>query len=200
MSTRVLLIRHGDNDFVGRTLAGWLPGVHLNRSGRRQAEKLAERLSGAPIRAIYTSPLERTCETAAPLAARLGLELRISEGLGEVRLGEWTGRAIRDLEDDPQWRRFNAARSSTRIPGGELMLEVQARMVEAFEGFRRNHPDSMVAAFSHGDPIRVLLLDALGMPLDYIHRLEISTAGVSVIELNEWGPTVLRVNDTGELP
>ena len=200
MSTRVLLIRHGDNDFVGRTLAGWLPDVHLNQSGRRQAERLAERLAGAPIRAIYTSPLERTCETAAPLAARLGLELRLSEALGEVHLGEWTGRGIRDLEDDPQWRRFNAARSSTRIPGGELMLEVQARMVEVFEGFRREHPESLVAAFSHGDPIRVLLLHALGMPLDYINRLEISTAAVSVIELNEWGPVVLRINDTGELP
>ncbi len=200
MSTTILLIRHGDNDYAGHTLVGWTPGIHLNESGRRQAEKLAKRLSSAPIRAIYSSPLERTRETAAPLAARLGLEVRICEALGEIRFGDWTGRKVAELEDDPLWRRFNTQRASTRVPGGEWMLEVETRMVEAFEGFRREHPDELIAVFSHGDPIRAVLMHYLGMPVDFIHRLEIPTTGVSVIALNESGPVVLRMNDTGELP
>ncbi len=199
MSTTVLLIRHGDNDFAGHTLVGWTPDIHLNDSGRWQAERLPERLARAPIRAIYSSPLERTLETAAPLAHRLGLQVRICEALGEVHFGDWTRRTIRELEPDPLWQRFNAQRSSTRIPGGESMLEIQSRMVAACEGFRRDHPDSVIAAFSHGDPIRAVLMHYLAMPLDFIHRLEIQTAAVSVIEFHDWGPVVLHVNHTGEL-
>jgi probable phosphomutase (TIGR03848 family) len=200
VSTTVLVIRHGDNDWVGRTLAGWTPGVHLNARGREQAVRLAGRLAGVPVRAIYSSPLERTRETAEPLARQLGLEVRVSDALGELRLGEWTGRKLCELENDPLWRRFNTQRSTTRIPGGELTLEVQTRMVEAFEGIRRRHPDSVVAVFSHGDPIRAILLHYLGMPLDLMHRIEVEPASVSVVALHEWGPHVQRINDTGTLP
>ncbi len=199
MSTTILLIRHGDNDHAGHTLVGWTPGIHLNESGRRQAERLPERLSRAPIRAIYSSPLERTLETAAPLARQLGLEVRSCEALGEVQFGEWTGRTIRELEPDPLWQRYNAQRSSIRVPGGESMLEIQSRMVAACEGFGRDHPDSVIAAFSHGDPIRAALMHYLAMPLDFIHRLEIQTAAVSTIVLHDGGPLVLHVNHTGEL-
>lgn len=200
MSTTVLLVRHADNDYIGHTLAGWTPGIHLNDSGRRQAERLAGRLAKLPVRAIYSSPLERTRETMEPLAIRLGLEVRVCDALGEIRLGQWTGRAIRELADDPVWQRFNRERSTARVPGGETMLEVQARMVGAFEKIRGNHPDSVVVAASHGDPIRAVLMHYLGMPLDFIHRLEIQTASVSTIVLNDWGPAVLRINDTGDLP
>jgi probable phosphoglycerate mutase len=200
VSTTVLVIRHGYNDWVGRTLAGWTPGVHLNARGREQAERLAQRLAGVPIRVLYSSPLERTLETAEPLARQLGLEVRVCEALGELRLGEWTGRKLCDLENDPLWRRFNTQRSTTRIPGGELTLEVQARMVNALEGIRREHPDSVVAVFSHGDPIRSLLLHYLGMPLDLMHRIEIEPASVSVVALHEWGPQVMRMNEMGTLP
>lgn len=199
MSTTVLLVRHGDNDFTGHTLIGWTPGIHLNDRGRLQAARLAERLGHVPIRAIYSSPLERALETMEPLAARLRLEIRTCDALGEIRIGEWTGRTIRDLESDPRWQRFNMHRSTARIPGGELMLEVQTRMVEALEEIRRNHPEETVVAASHGDPIRAALLHYLGMPLDFIHRLEIRTASVSVIVLNDWGPVVSRVNETGDL-
>jgi probable phosphoglycerate mutase len=200
MSTTVLLVRHGDNDFSGNTLAGWTPGIHLNESGRRQAELLAGRLAKAQVRAIYSSPLERARETMEPLARRLGLEVHLCDALGEIRIGEWTGRTFRELEEDPVWQRFNRLRSTVRIPGGETMLEVQSRMVDALEEIRRSHPDSVVAAASHGDPIRAVLMHYLGVPLDFIHRLEIQTASVSVIALNDWGPVVMRVNDTGEMP
>ncbi|HVX65749.1 MAG TPA: MSMEG_4193 family putative phosphomutase [Bryobacteraceae bacterium] len=200
MSTTVLVIRHGYNDWVGRTLAGWTPGVHLNARGREQAEQLCRRLSGVPIQAIYSSPLERTRETAGPLSRQLGLEVRVCDALGELRLGEWTGRKLCDLENDPLWRRFNTQRSTTRIPGGEHTLEVQTRMAEAFEGIRRSHPNAVVAVFSHGDPIRAILLHYLGMPLDLMHRIEIEPASVSVVKLHEWGPQVMRMNDMGVLP
>jgi probable phosphomutase (TIGR03848 family) len=194
VTTTILLARHGDNDSVGHTLVGWTPGIHLNQRGRDQADRLAARLSDAPIQAVYSSPLERAVETAEPIARSHGLAVGLIEAVGEIRLGQWTNRAIRDLRDDPDWRRFNAQRSTTRIPGGETMLEVQTRMVDAFEALRRKHPDQTIVVVSHGDPIRGILMHYLGMPLDFIHRLEIGTASLSTILLHDWGPQVLSIN------
>jgi probable phosphomutase (TIGR03848 family) len=196
MSTTIFLMRHGDNDWIGHTLVGWTPGIHLNENGRRQAESLGDRLGKLPIAAIYSSPLERARETAAPLAARLGLDVRTCEALGEIRLGEWTGKKVVELEDDPLWRRFNRQRSTTRIPGGESMLEVQLRMVDAFEKIRAAHPDSSVAVFSHGDPIRAIVMHCLGTPLDFVHRVEVYPASISRIILNDQGPLVVTLNET----
>jgi probable phosphoglycerate mutase len=198
--TTFLLIRHGDNDYLRHTMVGWMPGIHLNENGREQAERLAERLSQCPIRAIYTSPLERARETAEPLARRLGIEPRVTDALGEVRLGEWTGRTFEELQRDPRWRQFNTFRSGARIPGGETMLEIQQRTIGALEAMHREHPDGTVAVVSHGDPIRVILCYYLGMPLDFIHRLEIETASVSVVKLGDDWAQVLRVNVTEALP
>ena len=198
--TTILLVRHGENDLVGRTLAGWTPGVHLNAKGRAQAEALAARLAAAQVRAIYSSPLERAWETAEPLARRLGLPIVRCDAVGEIRFGDWTGRAISEIEADPAFRRFNSDRASARIPGGESMLEVEARMVEALEEMRRRHGGETVAVFSHGDPIRAALAHYLGLSLGLIDRLEVRTGSVSVVVLRDWGPLVLRINDTGELP
>lgn len=198
--TTYLLIRHGENDAIGNTLTGWLPGLHLNEKGREQARRLAERLAGVPVRAVLSSPLERTRETAEPIAARLGLEIEIREEIGELRLGEWTGRSLKELRKDPVWRQFNEHRATARIPGGETMLEVQARMLEVVFELHGRYPDGTVVLVSHGDPIRSILCYLMGIPLDLIHRIEASTASVSVATLAEWGPRVLRVNDTGGLP
>ncbi|MCL5745502.1 MAG: histidine phosphatase family protein [Acidobacteria bacterium] len=188
------LIRHAENDYVGRRLAGWSPDVHLNEEGRAQAGRLADRLANTGISVLYSSPLERALETAAPLAERLGLEVQIRDALGEIRFGEWTGHYIEDLRQDPLWQHYNAFRSSTRAPGGESMLDVQLRIVTEIESLRRQHTDGTIAIVSHGDAIRAAVLHYAGIPLDLMHRIEISTASVSVISVEDHGPQVLGLN------
>jgi probable phosphoglycerate mutase len=188
------LIRHAENDWVGKRIAGWLPEVHLNEQGRAQAEVLAERLARSGIGAIYSSPLERAVETAAPLARRLGLEVQTSDAIGEVHFGDWTGCDLAALEADPRWRWFNTFRSGARIPGGELMIETQTRFVAELERLRDREPGGTVAVVSHGDPIKAALAHYAGIQLDLFHRLEISPASVSVVVLEEWGPRLLRIN------
>lgn len=192
--TTVLLIRHANTDAVGRTLAGRGPGVHLNAAGKAQALELAERLASAPIKAVYSSPLERARETAAPLATRLGLPVQIREEIGEIDIGRLTGQELAALADDPAWKRFNTVRSLARFPGGEAMPEVQARMASAMEEFRRRHADEMIAVVSHAEPIRALLALFLGIPLDLIDRFEISPASISTVRLSECAPVVLGIN------
>ncbi|MGA3023723.1 MAG: histidine phosphatase family protein [Bryobacteraceae bacterium] len=192
--TTFLLIRHGMTDAVGKTITGRFPGVHLNEIGQKQAADLAVRLRLWKIDAIYSSPLERAVETAAPTARRLRLNVMKSEALSEVDFGEWSGRTLEELNQLPEWRLFNTFRSSTRAPGGELATEVQTRMVEQLTRYSRQHPDQTVAVFSHADAIRLTLAHFLGMPIDLMHRLEIRPASVSALRLAEWGPQVLLMN------
>ena len=196
--TTFLLIRHAACDPVGASIAGWAPGIHLNEQGRAQGERLAARLAGPPVTAVYTSPLERARETAAPLAARLGLGVHIEEGLGEIRFGEWTGRTLEELSALPEWRRFNSFRSGTRVPGGELLLEVQTRAVAALDRLRARHPGEMIALISHGDVLKAVIGHYAGIPIDLLERLEIDPASVSVVAVHDWGARLLRLNDTGE--
>src|SRR4051794_1762477 len=121
--TTFLLIRHGQTATTGISITGWQPGHHLDATGQRQAQVLAERLGAVPIRAIYTSPLERAIETAEPTAKRHQLKSVCRTELGEIRVGDWEGMAIQELEGREDWRRFNTFRSTTRPPGGELMAE-----------------------------------------------------------------------------
>lgn len=193
--TTFLLIRHALNDTVGRLIAGRAPGVRLNADGRAQAESLAERLAGLPLTAVYSSPLERARKTAEPLARRHGLEVRISEAFNELDFGGWTGRSLFELEADEHWRRFNSFRSSTRPPGGETMLEAQARMIAGLERLRADSGDAKVAVVGHGDPIRAAVMHYAGIPLDLFLRVEISPASVSVLELSDYGPRILSLND-----
>jgi probable phosphoglycerate mutase len=192
--TTFLLIRHGVTDAVGKTITGRLPGVHLNEAGQRQADDLPTRLKRWKIDAIYSSPLERALETAAPAARKLGLKVLMSEALSEVDFGEWSGRSLAELDQLPEWRLYNTFRSSARAPGGELATEVQTRMVEQLTRYSRQHPDQIVAVFSHADAIRLALVHFLGMPIDLMHRLEIRPASISAVRLAEWGPQVLLMN------
>lgn len=198
--TVYFLIRHAATDMVGRAIAGWLPGIHLNPEGRAQAAALAERLAGVPLAAIYSSPLERAQETAAPLARLLRVGVETRERLGEIRFGDWTGRSFRDLADDPLWRRFNSDRGNTRAPGGELMLETQSRVVVELEWVRGRRPNEAVAVISHGDVIKAALAHYSGVHLDLFQRIEIAPASVSIVSVDESGPRILRVNDTGVWP
>lgn len=189
----VLLIRHGLCDTVGRSIAGRFPGTPLNPTGVHQARGLAERLKALPIEAVYSSPQDRTRETAGPLAELLGLPVRISPGLDELDFGAWTGRTLDALRDDPEWRRFNTERGSTRIPGGETMGEVVARATAELSRIASEHPEALVAAVTHGDVIRALLAAYAGMPLDCMLRLEVAPASVSAVRLGS-EPLVLAVN------
>ncbi len=199
--TRVLLIRHGINDYVKTgKLAGRLPGVHLNAEGQEQAQALAERLSAATIAAIYSSPLERTRETAAPLAGRLGLPVQMLDDLLESDCGEWAGQAIAELNQTDLWRQIQICPSTARFPGGESQAEIQARMVRAIETLRSAHPGQTVAAVSHSDPIKLALAFYMGLPLDLYQRLEIAPGSISELAFTSLRPMLARLNDCAHVP
>lgn len=195
--TTLLLIRHGHTDWIGKTLAGHTPGVGLNKDGQRQAERLAERLRAFPVRAICSSPLQRTLETAVPIARTFSLEIEPRPGLIEVDFGDWTGQTFQELNKDPLWERFNSLRSMTRAPNGDMMLDVQARMVDELERLRARWPGETVAVVSHQDAIRAALAHYAGIPLDLFQRFEIQPASISVLQLADWGARILAVNNTG---
>jgi probable phosphoglycerate mutase len=197
--TQLLLIRHASHDLLGVALAGWTPGVHLNAAGRREADALAARLADTPHDALCTSPLERARETALAIATRGGPAAEVRDALGEIRFGEWTGRRFAELERDTVFQRFNRDRLATRIPGGESMLEVQARIVRELEALAWRHPGGRVAVVSHGDVIKAAIAHVLGMSLDAIPRFDVSPASISIIAWIPGDPRVLALNDTAHL-
>lgn len=196
--TTFVLVRHAAPDLVEGTLAGRMPGVSLSVQGEQQAQQLAERLAGLPIAAIYSSPLERTRQTAQPLAARLDLPVQTAAPFTEIDFGEWTGKCFAELADDPRWRDWNAFRSSARLPHGGLMLEVQLRAVAGLQALCEQHPDQVVAIVSHGDVIKAIIAHYLGVHLDLFQRIEISPASISIVVVQHWGAYVTRLNDTGD--
>ena len=196
--TTLLLIRHGENDYT-RTgkLAGWTPGVRLNEAGRQQAEALAERLKPLPLQAIYSSPLERARQTAAPLARAHGLSVQIRAALGEVRYGQWTGRSLKALARTRLWRTVQARPSAMTFQEGETFRDVQKRVVDEIETLAARHPKDAIAIVSHGDVIKLAVAHYLGLPLDLFQRLAVATASVSVLRLGHGQPTLVKLNDTG---
>lgn len=197
--TQVVAIRHAATDVAGRRFTGRAPGVHLNRRGREQAQRLPERLCGISLAAIWASPLERAQETAAPLARERSLEITTCEALTELDYGDWQGYAPEELQGDSYWERYNHQRSLWRIPGGESLGEAQMRMGQALEQLILQYPDARVALVGHGDPLRAMIAQLLGVSLDFILRFEIAPASISVIHIDQGAPRVLCINDTGEL-
>ena len=196
----LLLLRHALNDWVGERLAGWTPGVHLNEKGINQASGLAQRLAGVPISAIYCSPLERTLETAQPLAEAHGLAVQVREGLGETRYGEWTGRTLQELREETLWPVVQVYPGGARFPGGESLREVQARMVAELDAIRDAHAGQTVAVVSHSDPIKLAVAHYAGLPLDLFQRLTISPASVTAFAFTHFGPRLICLNHTDTLP
>ena len=194
--TRLLLIRHAANDLIGRAIAGRREGVHLNAAGRRQALLLAEELWRWPIARVIASPLDRTRETAGPIAGRRDLEVEVRPEFSEIDFGEWTGLTFEELDRQELWKRWNQERSQVRIPGGEMIGEVQQRMVQGIERVAAEAPDATVAIVSHGDPIKTAVAYYIGQSLDRLIRLEISLASVSTLELGPGGGRVMGVNWT----
>jgi probable phosphomutase (TIGR03848 family) len=198
--TTFLLIRHAHHDSLGRAIIGRMPGVGLSREGESQAERLAERMAALRVDRIYSSPLERAQATAAVIAGRLGLEVHTCEAIDEIEFGQWQGRTLEDLEDEPGWQRFNRFRSGTCASGGEFLLQVQARMVRAMEDLHAQFPEGSIALVGHADPIKAVIACYAGIPLDLMLRIEISPASVSIVSLDAYGPRILCVNHTGQLP
>ena len=187
------LVRHGSHDLLGKVLVGRGP-VSLSAAGQAEAEAVAAVLVEAGLAAVVSSPRERALQTAAPIAARAGLTVAVDPGLDELDLGEWTGAQFGSLHDDPRWRAFNVFRGSTRVPGGEDMLAVQARAVASLLRLRAAHPGEAVAVVSHSDVIKAVLAHFLGMPLDLMRRIEVAPASRSVVALYQEDAVVETVN------
>ncbi len=192
----LLLIRHALNDWTGKRLPGWTPGIHLNEAGRAQAAALARRLADVPLVAIYSSPLERTLETARPLAEAHGLTVQVRERLTEVHPGDWTGRSVEELRKEELWSLLQAYPGGARFPGGESLRQAQARMVAELDAIRDAHTGQTVAVVSHADPIKMAVAHYLGLPLDLFHRLTVDPASVTVLVFTRWGPHLLYLNLT----
>ena len=197
--TRLIFIRHAATDSFASRLAGRDANVHLSAAGKVQGGRLAHSLKPQRIGKIYSSPQPRARETAEFLGELLGDSVKIAPQLDEIDYGEWTGRTFSDLRSVAQWRDFNSLRSCTRIPGGELMIDVQARVLGLMESLCRRHPAMTVALVSHADVIRGALAHCLGMPLDLVLRLEISPASISMVAMEQDGPRVLCINKTEEI-
>jgi probable phosphomutase (TIGR03848 family) len=196
----VLLVRHGLTDAnTGGTLAGWTPGVHLAAKGREQVEALARRLAPVPLTAIVSSPLERCQETAAALRAdRPRLAVETDERLGECRYGDWQGQPLKTLAKDPLWKVVQSHPSAVTFPGGEALRDTQARAVSAVrEHNARLGAQAVWVAVSHGDVIKAILADALGLHLDEFQRIVVDPASVSIVTYTELRPFVVRMNDIG---
>jgi len=200
----VLLVRHGLTAMTGPVLAGHTPGVHLDERGRAQAEAMAARLVPVPLAAAVTSPLERCMETAQAVLAGRSLVSSIEPRLAEVRYGDWTGKPLKDLAKQPLWRVVQAHPSAVVFPGaeGEALAGAQSRAVSAVREWDARiaasaGPDAVWLACSHGDIIKAILADALGLHLDLFQRIVVDPCSVSVVRYTDTRPFVLRVNDTG---
>jgi probable phosphomutase (TIGR03848 family) len=192
-------VRHGETPTTGTVLPGRAPGLHLSERGRAQAERIAERLGGLSVSAIYSSPLERACETAEPTGARTGLAVNRDAGLLECDFGEWTGAAIAELAALPEWQTVQHSPSAFRFPNGESFTQMQARIVDALESLRAAHSGGVLVCFSHADPIKAAVAHALGTHLDLFQRIVISPGSVSAISYLEGrAPAVLMVNSTAD--
>jgi len=198
--TLVLLVRHGETPTTGKLLPGRAKGLHLSDAGKAQAEAVAERLAVlAKIDAVYASPLERTRETAKPIAAARQVPITIDRGLLEADIGEWTGLELATVAKTPEWKTVHSYPSGFRFPGGESFPEMQQRMVGAIDRLRAGHPGGVIVLVSHADPIKAAVAHALGTHLDLFQRIVISPCSVTAIAYGDSGPTVLSVNSLGDL-
>lgn len=225
--TLVLIVRHGLTASTGKALTGWLPGISLDDRGQAQAAAIAARLARLPLAAIVSSPLERCVQTASIIAAGHGapaahgdelaekaasngqvagraeaerIPVQLDERLGECRYGDWTGQSLRKLAHDPLWRVVQAHPSAVRFPGpaGETMTGMQQRAVAAVRDWNASlGKDVAYLVCSHGDVIKAILADALGMHLDMSQRIQVDPCSLSVIRYTTLRPFVLRMNDTG---
>jgi len=201
--TLVLLVRHGLTATTGNVLTGWTPGIPLDDRGRGQAEALAARLAPVPLDAIISSPLERCRQTADVIAAAgEGRPAAVAEDerLGECHYGDWTGQPLKRLAREPLWRVVQAHPGAARFPGeeGESILDMQHRAVSAVRDWnQRLGADAVYLICSHGDVIKSVIADSIGMHIDMLQRIQVDPCSLTVIRYTPLRPFLLRMNDTG---
>lgn len=193
MTTTFFLVRHAVTTHTGSRLSGWTPGVHLSEDGRTQAERVAEHLANVPLKAVYASPLERALETARPIAARHGLDIRRTRGLGEVEYGKWTNRSFKVLTRTKLWSTIMRLPSAAQFPDGESLRDVQERALDEVESIRRAHPKQAVCCVSHGDVIKLIAAHYLGIHMDLFQRIVVLPGSISVIALGDGEPRVVTL-------
>jgi probable phosphoglycerate mutase len=182
-TTTIIFIRHAAYDGLGRMLAGRQAGVALNARGRQQAERLAGELAQQRIAQVISSPRLRARQTAEPIAAACALRLQIAADFDEIDCGEWTGRSFTDLAADPQWRRWNEQRATSRPPRGESMGELQARVLRGLAAAAARNPGRRIVVVSHAEPIRAALLHFRGLSLDRFAGVPIEPASLTTLHL-----------------
>ncbi|MEU3187755.1 histidine phosphatase family protein [Streptomyces sp. NPDC006923] len=202
----LILVRHGRSTAnTAGLLAGWTPGVALDERGNAQAAALPARLADVPIAAVVTSPLQRCRETIQPLLdARPGLEAQADERIGECHYGDWSGRKLAELTDEPLMKVVQQHPSAAAFPGGESMRAMQARAVEAVRDWNarveeEHGEDAVFLMCSHGDIIKAIVADALGMHLDLFQRIHVDPCSVTAVRYTRLRPYLTRLGDTGDL-
>lgn len=203
--TLVLFVRHGQTPTTGQVLPGRAKGLHLSETGQTQAHAVAKRIAGlvdkeglSIVKAVYASPMERTQETAAPIAKAVKVRVRTRKGLIEADFGKWTGKKLSDLNKLPEWKTVQRYPSGFRFPGGESFPEMQSRMVDTVHELVAAHPGETIVATSHADTIKAAVAQALGTHLDQFQRIVIGQCSVSAVLYTAGGPVVLAVNSMGD--
>lgn len=197
--TLVLYVRHGQTPTTGSTLPGRAPGLHLSDAGLSQAAAAAVRIAGLrSVAAVYSSPMERTRETAGPIAKARKLRVRQAKGLIECDFGRWTGRKLADLRKLDSWRTVQRYPSGFTFPGGESFSGMQTRAIECIHDLVERHPGETIVAVSHADVIKALVASATGTHLDLFQRIVVSPCSITAIAYSADGPMVLTVNSTGD--
>lgn len=203
-ATLIIFVRHGRTPTTGTKLPGRAPNLHLSDEGKSQAEMLAKEIEkssssflGTKVSAVYASPMERTQETAKPIAKTLNLRVRTLQGLNECDFGDWTGRRLRDLSKLKSWSTIQKKPSSFRFPNGESFTEMQNRMLKTVDKILERHPGETVVCVSHADPIKAILASAVGTPLDLFQRIVVGPCSTSVVLYTKERPLVLTLNSNG---
>lgn len=199
--TTVLLVRHGRTPTTGQVLPGRAKGLHLGDEGRAQAQRAADRIGAIgekKIAAVYSSPMERAKETAAPIAKAVGVRVRQKKGLIEADFGDWTGRKLTELNKLKEWEQVQKYPSGFRFPGGESFTEMQARMTGTIHELVKAHPGETIVCASHADTIKAAVADAMGTHLDLFQRIVIGPCSITAITYTTGGPIVLAVNSMGD--
>ncbi len=197
--TVLYLVRHAVTGHTGTRLSGRMPGISLSDEGRVQAEAVAARLRSADLKSVYSSPLERTDETATAIAQACGLKVRHNEAFLEVEYGKWSNRSLKSLMQTKLWTQVRSWPSSVPFPEGETIQEVQARAVAGAEELRMKHPKDRICIVSHGDVIKLLVAHYIGIHIDLFQRIVIAPGSFSVIAIGIQGPAVLALNVVPEI-